>query len=238
MTTITFIVCHTQGILDMSKQLLTGVFLLFSLFFHTSASARLYKCVDEHGKVHYGDKPCVNKKRAYLDIVDSGATSGDKQSKQPAAKSGADTNSNTGNADVDSVLRARQAAMDDAKNNMDKKMKKSQQDYARKMERERQKNKRLSKADSNMRQKALQRDIKKAGLVTEKKNRMDNTLTQCQRFPDLEKCRTMHPQGVPAVNKAQRDEQNKVDQWHKEELNKIDKEYIENTRKDIKAYQQ
>lgn len=205
----------------MSKHVLMMSIIMLGLVVQSPAMARLYKCVNDQGKVNYSDKPCPKAERQPIDIVDSGATSGGTQSSPGASRPGP------------GAPGGRASAINDAYKNIGSNIDNSAgQKYQQNIQQQSDRAKTLSKSNNSMQEKSFKHDTDRLKLSLEKKKRMDDTLSYCQKNPTAYKCRQKHPQGLP-LSEAQREDQDKVEQWHKEETKKSDKEYIESVKKDI-----
>lgn len=229
----------------MFKNYTVSLIFLSVLVAHSPANAEFYKWTDENGNVHYGDRPVTVKNKQSVNIYDSGKTTS-----KPSSGSGEYTNKST--TPPSSAADKRKAV-----SNMFKKVDQRNRDkmthdnalHQKKLDDDIRRNELSNEYAKKSRQRNIQAGGERYRLAMETQQKLDNTLSPCQRNPANPACNphqinyrdgavnrsvNVTPSSYLPLSKRQKEEQKKIKKEHQEKLNKINREHNEKSMKELK----
>ena len=230
---------------SMFKNYTISLIILSALVFHSPANAEFYKWTDENGNVHYGDRPVTVKNKQSVNIYDSGRTTS-----RPSSGSGKYTNkSNTPPSSAADKRKAVSNMFKKADQRERNKMASDKAMFQKKMDNDARNNELSNEYAKKSRQRDIQAGGERFKLARETQEKIDNTLSPCQRNPDSPACNqhqvgyrdgavnrsvTVSPSSYRPLTKRQKEEQRKIKKEHQEKLNKINSEHSKKTMKELR----
>ncbi len=204
------------------KKLLT-IASIFCLMFihHTSAVAEFYKWVDEHGRVHYGDKPASSNKAKRVNTRDNRLATPNKNTRTMKP-----TTARPSTPSVNDIRSGRAQMHADIKARMNQKIQQSQSDYSKKMEQDNKRTKERIKIGERLADKQRERDAAKLRVNLDAAQRRNGTQVLCQRQPQHPKCGWMRNTS-PLTQHSQED---------KDRINEINKKFNAEVKREFKKY--
>lgn len=230
---------------SMFKNYTVSLIFLSVLAIHLPANAEFYKWTDENGNVHYGDRPVTVKNKTSVNIYDSGRTTS-----TPSSGSGESTKKST-------TPTSRAATRRKAVANIFKKADQRERDkmandnamYQKKLDDDARSHELSNKYAIKRRKLEIQAGGERLKIGRETQQKLDNTLSLCQRYPNNPKCNqhqvgyrdgavnrsvTVTPSSYRPLNKRQKEEQRKIKNEQQKKLDKIDREYNKKSMKELR----
>ncbi|MCW9046920.1 MAG: DUF4124 domain-containing protein [Gammaproteobacteria bacterium] len=231
--------------IPMFKSYIVRLIFLSVLVAHFPANAEFYKWTDEAGNVHYGDRPVTVKNKQSVNIYDSGKTTS-----RPSSGAGEYTKKSTKPAS--SAVDKRRAVSNMFKKADQRERNKAASDQAmfqKKMDNAARSNELSNKYAARRRQRDIQAGGERFKLARETQEKLDNTLSPCQRNPASATCNqhqvgyrdgavnrsvNVTPNSYRPLSKRQKEEQRKIKKEHQEKLNKINREHSKENMKELR----
>lgn len=176
----------------MHKQRMTTAILLLAIIYPALTTAEFYKWVDEHGRVHYGDKPTSNNKAKRVTARDNSLATPNTTTTTTTTTAPKLKKSQTYTPNINDIRSHRAQMHSDMRRNMQQKIQQGQDDYKKKVEQDKKRNEELAKFSQRLAKKQRERDAAVTGIHLNAAQRLKGTNVLCRKNPKHPNCKSIH----------------------------------------------